>query len=468
MADDADKKDATSTDAEAPADGTETDAAADVVDFDESDEAATSGDDADGDADSDDSDEADGDDSDLLDAEVAAAEAAAVAAAAQAAAAKAKAKAKAKKKGKSKGKEDGSKEKAKSDSKKASDAKGENKAKAKKASKGAARAFSPLAAVEPHSEGLFRVSNAKSPEEYVPPGPLHKRSAIAFAVLGLAVAALVVSGGIIYANEDYRHDMKCFFESAERLRACKLHEVRLKEKKWKEQDQAAVNRYGNVTVNYFPGDAVLKVTQMEFGQVGMTGESVAKDPRDIPNKSQKLTEGQTIERIPLTNLRIFEATKFPKGHAKEGEVDKAFKYEYKLEFTKPGYHSATVWLRDKTSGLPARKGGKSYYWERKGPGNLLIAWQGLDLEPKLETIKANFVALKTEVYCYLKTNTNEKIKEWKDVDETEREIMRLKHEFKDDAQFIAAEQGLTAGKYREWWEVEWKKIQETKCGEATK
>jgi hypothetical protein len=113
------------------------------------------------------------------------------------------------------------------------------------------------------------------------------------------------------------------------------------------------------------------------------------------NPTTVLMPGQTITSIPLNNLPLFEADKHESGENK-GAVSTVRTYEYVVDWTLPGYKSQTTVLTRLTS-----KGGESRTdgW-KMGAGNQFIwHWQGVDLEPNVETRKRKYLAFKTELTC---------------------------------------------------------------------
>lgn len=316
--------------------------------------------------------------------------------------------------------------------------------------------------IEPNAEGLFGqdvVDEAAGVAFEPDPSFRIGGSIIARAILALALVVIGATVFIIMTDEQYREDMRCFVAGT--IRECKQREVAALKEQWKDEDRKAQNQYGNITLVYYPDNAKVEVTQYAFEQVGFDGELTEVGTKPIDNPSLKLKEGQTIERLPLKNLPVLEVTKRGEEAGENaGSVEKVFRYEYKIDITLAGYRPRTIWLRHKNSGVPAKEGGTVVMWQKMGPSNLEIPWPGLDLEPEPETVKANFLKIRTQVHCYMLKN---KIELLENVPETEMEILRLRNGFKTEEDFMKAQEILTAGQFTEWWTEEWKKILDDKC-----
>ncbi len=323
----------------------------------------------------------------------------------------------------------------------------------------------PAFVVRPHEEGLFEPGpNVRKPESDLAPLTVweRRRSALAFVALALAIGVLVAAGVVVSSNEQYSDDMRCFI--AGKIVECKEANIIKLKKKWKEDDRAAANRYGDITLVYFPPDAKVKITQYVYKGEGLDGEPKQVAVNDIPNASLTLKDGQTIERLPITNMPIFETEKYEDG-PKAGDVKTATYYEYSLEFSREGYYPRKFWLRKKGAPLPPHPEGKgpkgaTIQWQQLGPGNMQIPWPGLDLEAKEETVMANFLKVRTQLHCLM---VQKQIQMMQDVPEADLEIIRLKNGFKTQEDLLNAQEKFTAGKYKQWWDANWAAILEDKC-----
>ncbi len=323
----------------------------------------------------------------------------------------------------------------------------------------------PAFVVRPHEEGLFEPGpNVRKPESDLAPLTVweRRRSMLAFVALALAIGVLVAAGVVVSSDEQYSDDMRCFI--AGKIVECKEANIIKLKKKWKEDDRAAANRYGDITLIYFPPDAKVKITQYVYKGKGLEGDPKQVAVNDIPNASLTLKEGQTIERLPITNMPIFETDKYDDG-PNAGGVKTATYYEYSLEFSREGYYPRKFWLRKKGAPLPPQpKGdgpkGATILWQQLGPGNMQIPWPGLDLEAKEETVMANFLKVRTQLHCLM---VQKQIQMMQDVPEADLEIIRLKNGFKTQEDLLNAQEKFTAGKYAAWWTANWAAILEDKC-----
>jgi hypothetical protein len=363
--------------------------------------------------------------------------------------------------------------------------------------------------LKPTADGLFDMDKVdESLAEGVQSASVfvRKRSKIMTLIGLVATGAIVTVLFLGLTVEKYNDDMKYFLgmetdadgkmislEEYKRQEADKARELAQAE------DAASQNRYGNITLTYYPQTAQVQVKQLVFEQDGLNGTRSKKavktvdldlgkecakdtdcyDPSDFETyrknltielveqetdkvrsellnemkiaaggdlakvnldkldedvKAQKgtiqnrvsgmvepkvqaaktklvgvcqvkkglcknpttvLMPGQTITSIPLNNLPLFEADKHESGDNK-GAVSTVRTYEYVVDWTLPGYKSQTAVLTRLTS-----KGGESRTdgW-KMGAGNQFIwHWQGVDLEPNVETRKRKYLAFKTELTC---------------------------------------------------------------------
>ena len=126
-------------------------------------------------------------------------------------------------------------------------------------------------------------------------------------------------------------------------------------------------------------------------------------------------------------------------------------YEYEVEFKRDGYH-------------PIKRTWRVDDWKRIGPGNMIIEWPGLDLEPKPETIKANFSKVMHQEHC-LRTKKN--LPTLADSMKDENfEIMLLRNGIKTREDFMKIYDNLTkTAEHAEWWKGEVEKIKAQTCEE---
>jgi hypothetical protein len=349
----------------------------------------------------------------------------------------------------------------------------------------------------PHSEGLFETNEVDiskvDAEVFEGVYASHRhRSKVAMGALIAAAAFTILGTAMIIGSDDMARDFECFVNGT--VEECKTAEVEKTKRMWRNEDHKSQNMYGNVSLTFFPADSNVKITQTQKHTAGdnwRMAEGLAKCPatdatvggaetakpkpkaegapgapaptpvkgaveaakfqtgthsREIPNETSKLAEGQTIQELPLENLPIFETRK-----NEFGCVGDVLNYEYLVEFTREGYYDQKrTWRRDD--------------WKRIGPGNVIIEWPGLDLEPKPETIKANFSKVMHQEHCL---RTTKKLTTLDDsMKDANFEIMLLRSGFKTREDFMKVYDTLTkTAEHSEWWKGETEKIKAQKCEE---
>ena len=307
-----------------------------------------------------------------------------------------------------------------------------------------------LLKLQPSEEGIFADAGTgwafgTEPDELDGAEELafrRKRNMLSMAII-VVVALITVGGGfVIWTDEVLRQDLTCFISGT--IEECKTAEKKRLQRHWFDEDIKSRNKYGDVELVYFPQDAQVRIHQVKYEQAGLNAIRKPVGETEIKNKSLELAAGETVERLPLTDLAIFESLK-----ADDGSVSMVFTFEYRFEFSREGYKTRSITLRETD-------------WQRIGPGNLVYQWPGLDLVPEPETVKANFAKAMGEVFCLMKLKG---IEDWQAVPEENFELIRLRNGFKTDEDFRRAHDYLTVGDFREWWKAEWEKIQQVKCVE---
>ncbi len=334
--------------------------------------------------------------------------------------------------------------------------------------------------VKPHSEGLFEA--VAPPAEDIDSydfdsnfGNTNKRSLIALAIIAVVAVVTVAVVFLVASDEEQVNEMRAFVGG--QIVEHKTAEVKKLKARWRDEDRKSQNKYGDVTLTYFPQDLQVEVTKVTYHQSGGAWRKNLADRKEvgrepIPNDTAKLKEGQTIERLPLLNLPIFEsekvaqadlanagagcdpACKDPFPHCiggqcvQVGSVKDVYYYDYVLKFSREGYH-------------PIEKKLTPDNWTRVGPGNQIIEWQGLDLVPKPETVMANFAKAMGEIFCLMK------LKEIPTLQEASAhenfEMLLIRNRFKTKEDFEAARTVLTGGEHAEWWKARQEEIGKQEC-----
>jgi hypothetical protein len=307
--------------------------------------------------------------------------------------------------------------------------------------------------VQPHAEGIFdtdpRVPDPTLLAELEDTIGTRRRSMLALGIIGGTLVVTAVFAFWLMSQEEKRDEVQAFLSGT--VVEHKTAEVKRLKEQWSEEDRRAKNRYGEVTLTFFPGDARVRVFQTKFEQDGASWrrkEATAKklEETEISNETATLKPGQTVERLPLINLPIFEASK-----GEDGAVAMVNTYEYRVQFEREGYFpQEKIWRLDD--------------WQRVGPGNEVINWPGLDLVPKPETQKLNFSKAMHDIFCMMKQKNLATLQ-----DASSQEnfgIILLRNGFKTQEDFQRANETLTTGEFAEWWKTEQDAIAKLPCEEA--
>ncbi|MEZ4267424.1 MAG: hypothetical protein R3F39_13675 [Myxococcota bacterium] len=313
-------------------------------------------------------------------------------------------------------------------------------------------AVDPTIRVSPHAEGIF-ATDPQTPDptrlaELDESLGARRRSMLALGIIGGTLVVTAIFTIWLMSQEEKRDEVQAFLTGT--VVEHKTAEVRRLKEQWNDEDRRAKNRYGEVTLTFFPGDARVRVYQTKFEQDGAAwrrkdANMTKLDETEIPNETANLKEGQTIERLPLINLPIFEAAK-----GEDGSVAQASIYEYRVVFEREGY-------------FPQEKTWRADDWRRVGPGNEVIDWPGLDLVPKPETQKLNYSKAMHDIFCMMKQKN---LATLQDASAEENfGIILLRNGFKTKEDFQKANDTLTTGEFAEWWKTEQEAIAKQPCEE---
>jgi hypothetical protein len=291
------------------------------------------------------------------------------------------------------------------------------------------------------------------------------RSKISFFAILITASAVLGGFAMIQTDDAWSRDFQCFVDGT--LEQCKTAEVERTKRRWRDEDSKATNLYGDMTLVYFPADAQVKVVQETMERAGedwrnreglpkclrpegmaIAKPSIASEPseKEIPNNTANLEEGQTIERLPLLDMPIFEAVKDGAGC-----VNKVSYYTYKIAISREGYHPRDFTYRPDD-------------WVRVGPGNRMIDWPGVDLEAKPETIKANFAKVMSNEFCLRKIKNLATLAD--SMADENFEMMLLRNGFKTKEDFMKAFEALTTtAEHSQWWQEQSDLISKQSCEE---
>jgi hypothetical protein len=357
----------------------------------------------------------------------------------------------------------------------------------------------------PNPDGLFdpKVIDEKKVENYNPVISVIDDSGArrkGFVLFAACVAVIAVSTVLVVASSEASTRVGKFFQGFEcgengRSNCLVEHiegEARRREAEWREEDYRARPVYGDITLTYFPKDARVDIFQKMYlkdgkdwkadtaglGEVvkdcavllteerkkvlaqGNFGDPICNAETgevSIPNQSQKLAEGEYVERLPLRNLPIFQTERHPLCEKDAvtcdldvaGSVKLARNYEYRIVFTREGYepHELVITREGWTKGA--------------GASNYIYMWNGLDLQPKPETLRDNFIRARGQLFCLMKI---QKLETYDKLPEENRDLIMSRTGFKDWNAFLEVEKILTVGEFEQWWTEAWTEIQKQECG----
>jgi hypothetical protein len=356
----------------------------------------------------------------------------------------------------------------------------------------------------PNPDGIFdpAVVDEKKVENYTPEISVideSKARKIGFVLFAVAAAAIAVSTVLIATSSEASTRVSKFFQGFEcgetGRENCLVDyiyaEAREKEAQWREEDYRARPIYGDITLTYFPKDARVDIYQTMYLKDGAEwradtaglGELIKDcgqllpearkkqlsaaghgDPTcnaesgeiSFPNQSHVLKEGEYVERIPLRNLPIFQTERHPlceRGAVTcdedtAGSVKLARNYEYRIVFSREGYepHELKITKEGWTKGA--------------GSSNYIYFWNGLDLQPKPETLRDNFILAKRQIFCLMQL---QKIESYDKLPAENRDLIMSRNGFKSWEAFLEVEGVLTVGEFEAWWTEAWTEIQKAEC-----
>jgi len=359
----------------------------------------------------------------------------------------------------------------------------------------------------PNPDGIFdpTVIDEKRVENYVPQISViddSKARKVGLVLFLVVLGAIGISTLLVATSSEASTRVGKFFQGFEcgetgRSNCLQEHieaEANAQEERWADEDYRARPVYGDITLNYFPKDARVDIYQtvaLKDGDKWRADEAgngeVLKDCGEllsdtrkaklsgggfgdatcnaetgevsIPNQSQKLAEGEQVERLPLRNLPIFYTERNPlceRGSVTcdmntSGNVKVARNYEYRIVFSREGYepHELKITREGWTKGA--------------GSSNYIYFWNGLDLQPKPETLRDNFILAKRQIFCLMQI---QKIESYDKLPEENRDLIMARNGFKNWEAFIEVEGVLTVGEFETWWTEAWTEIQKAECAAA--
>lgn len=295
----------------------------------------------------------------------------------------------------------------------------------------------------------------KLPESYAE----EKSGAVGTTIFVIAILLAIGGIGYILANDSLREQTGAFLSG-------NIREYKEKEKKRIEAEDARIqaetrNRYGNVTLSYFPQDARVIITELKWVEtlpqfVSRSlkgGDDTRGEPqkREIPNRTGELKENEKVDSLPLMDLPIMQKA--------EGKDDQIETFAYEVTIEKEGYYPRMFLFADET--YPGKKDEKTalIQWVNAGPGIYMAQWNGCDLMPKPELMRKQYAKVIVGFECLKKTPDGKKL--------TEEELnvalteMKRNNGFMTDERWAEVEKALKENAAM-WPEIE-KEIKETPC-----
>jgi hypothetical protein len=276
----------------------------------------------------------------------------------------------------------------------------------------------------------------------------------------LVICGIIIVGFLIaiIINENLSEQISAFFSRD--LGKMKNAEKEAVLTRMREIETLTTNRYGTVTLFYYPKNAKVHLTQIKSEETveqyvdrikrGIDNRKPV-EKKEIPNTSLQLREKQIIEQLPFENLPILE---------KSEDTTRVYTYDYDVLIEREGYEPRKFFFFSKES-TRLVQGAEALVWEQRGPGIFLIEFKGADLLPKPETARENFVKAKHDMLCLEKRIKNEKLDiPASDIDGYYSEI-RARFGFKTSDDWKRIEEELK--KDAEWWKDMEKQIAKDPC-----
>ncbi len=260
----------------------------------------------------------------------------------------------------------------------------------------------------------------------------HDTSKFGIVLFFTCLAVIIIGILVVRSNEAWMADLDCFLSGD--IQRCKLAGVEQQRAEWRAEEAATRPKYGDLILTYHPQDALVTIEQTVRRRPGHGEPLGPPETVKIPNRSEKLSEHELIEQLPLMNLPIRE-----REQDEDGEITEVRHYSYKVQISRDGYEPREFEFEEDD-------------WVRLGPDvNYSIPWQGVDLIPKLETIRDPFVAATREIHCaevhFARVGEREGMTEG-DLRGQIREI-QVRHGFRTADEFSRFRARLTADE--DWW-----------------
>lgn len=356
----------------------------------------------------------------------------------------------------------------------------------------------------PNPDGLFdpKVIDEKRAEGYEPVAVAPEVAAVnrkAFLILAGMLAASAVAIVLVAVSSEastrvskYLEGFKCGEHgSASCIEEHIEGEARKKEEEWRNEDYRARPMYGDITLTYFPKDAKVEFFQKVYVKAGNDWRADSAGPGTqvtdcaqllpedkkkqlaaaghgdpvcnaqtgevgYPNQSQLLKPGEYVERLPFRNLPIFTTERYPLCPPEDlacdvnvgGSVSKARNFEYRIVFSREGYEPYELKI--------TREG-----WTKgAGASNSIYMWNGLDLQPKPETLRDNFIRARRDVFCLMKI---QKIETYEKLPAENRDLIMARNGFKSWEAYLEVEGVLTTGENEASWKETQAAIEKEEC-----
>jgi hypothetical protein len=252
-----------------------------------------------------------------------------------------------------------------------------------------------------------------------------RKNVISWIILVLMAGTLVAGGTYINGEEELRVQVELLFTEG-LVQHKRAHIIELRERYAKE-DTYAVNRYGEFSMVYSPGDALVEVTQVKYVEkigdfikryvngVGDTRKKLGeRELESFKEKSSALGTNQKVEDFQIKNLPISSRTN-PNDQKPENKgrpeactdsLDDYCTFVYRVRISKEKYRPREFVIYSEHS-LDAPETGatetaQQLLFKNTGPSIYEVAWPGADLQPTPELFQEHFVRLWTSrIKCRL-------------------------------------------------------------------
>ncbi len=252
-----------------------------------------------------------------------------------------------------------------------------------------------------------------------------RKNTISWVILAVMLGTLVGGGLYINAQEALRVQVELLFTEG-LVQHKRAHIIALRERYAKE-DTYATNRYGEFSMVYSPGDAVVEVVQIKYVEkigdfikryvngVGDTRKKLGeRELTSFKEKSSALGTNQKVEDFQIKNLPISSRTNpnddLPENQGRDractDQIDDYCTFIYRVRISKEKYRPREFVIYNEYSldapDIGASETAQQLLFKNTGPSIFEVAWPGADLQPTPELFQEHYVRLWTgRIKCKL-------------------------------------------------------------------